>query len=104
MDDFIAQLLQGLTHRGIMGPQIQPQFLGLHEDVAPAGEVGDRDDPGVTHQGRVDVLVGLGVALHRGGMDAALVGEGALAHVRLVTVGTDVGRLIDTPGDLGEPS
>ena len=30
-------------------------------------------------------------------------GEGALAHVRLIAVGTHVGGFIDEPGDLGEP-
>ncbi len=96
----LLQLFQGLAHRGIVGPQIQPQLLGLHEDVAPARQVGDRDDPGIAHQGRVDVLIGLGVALHRGGVDARLVGEGALAHIRLIAVGADVGRLHRRTGRL----
>ena len=84
-----------------MGRGFQSQFLGLEEDAALAGEVRDRKLPHVADLLGRQVLIGPRVALHRGGVHPALVGKGADAHVRLVTIGmAHSGYLVNEAGDL----
>src|SRR3954447_25812488 len=50
----------------------------------------------------LDAFEGRGVGAHAGDGQSALVGEGVLAHVRLVGVGHEVEQLVDEVRDLGE--
>ena len=63
-----------------------------------------RDDqaPRVADGRRVDVLVRVLHLRHRRAVDAALVGEGGPADVRLVVVGAEVGDLGDGAREIGE--
>ena len=94
--------VQGFRHHRVFGGKVQAEVPGLEDDVAFAREFRHRDVPGIAHRFRVDVFVGPGVALHRGGVHAPLVGKGALAHVGLIAVGAHVGQLIDKAGEFAE--
>ena len=56
---------------------------------------GDHDALDVAHHGGVDVLVAVFDLGHGGGVEPALVGEGALADEGLEGVGGAVGALVD---------
>ena len=60
-----------------------PNCVALASEVGAAREIRDQHALRVADERGVDVLVGLGVLLHRRDVQAALVREGALADVRL---------------------
>ena len=67
----------------------------FREDRAAARKFADQDPPRVSHQGRVNVLVGPLVAGHRRHVHAALVGERARPDVRLAGHHQHVGDVVD---------
>ncbi len=87
----------------VLGREVDAQLLCLEPDVGVTGLVGDEDPLFVSDQRRVDVLVGEGVLGDGAGVDAALVGERALTHVRAVLVRYPVCHIVHEPGDLLEP-
>ncbi len=68
----------GLRSRRI---EIEALRLGLRQDGGPAGELADDDTRPVAHDVRVDVLVGIGSARQRRGVEPRFVGERRRAHV-----------------------
>ena len=75
--------------------EVEPELVRLHGQRRAAGHLGD-DDPGaVADEVGLDVLVEVGAAGHRAGVQAALVGEDRVADVGLLGVGRDVHQLGD---------
>ncbi len=66
---------------GIVGLHRQADVAEAGEDIGPARLVGDHDMSPVAHQPRLDVLVGARILLHRGDMQAPLMGEGGFADI-----------------------
>ncbi len=78
----------------------------LGDDVGATGQVGDEDPAPVADALGLDVLVRPRVLVDGRDMDAALVGEGAVADVGGPHVGRQVGALVDVAREaleLGEP-
>ena len=80
-------------HRGGGIDVLKARLARLGNHIGPAGKFAHHHPRRVADHGRVDVLVGVGVALHRGDMHARLVGEGAVADVGHVHIGREVGDL-----------
>ena len=66
--------------------ELVTQLLGPDRGVGPPAELGDDEPPGIADDGRIDVLVAPLDLGHGRAVDAALVGEGGPADVRLVVV------------------
>ena len=70
-------------------------LLQLVNHVAAAGKIADQHALAVADQFGRDVFVGGGILHHRADVDAAFVGEGALADIRLIAAQRQVGQFGD---------
>src|SRR5215472_5289043 len=87
--------------RGVL-VEVDAVFAGLPEDVGLPGQLGDEHPTVIAHDLGIDVLVGLGVLEHGGDVDAALVGEGGVAHVGLSIPRLAIGELGHEAGDVAQ--
>ena len=88
-----------------LGPvgQVEAGLAGLELDARPPRHVADEGAHAVADEGRVHVLVEVGVDLERARVQARLVREGAGADIGLPAVGGDVGDLADRVRDVHGP-
>ena len=92
----VLQALELVEHPADdLAVELEPELVRLHGQRRPAGHFRD-DDPGpVADQVGLDVLVEVGAARHRTGVQAALVREDRVADVGLLRVRRDVDQLGD---------
>ena len=81
---------------------LEADAVELGQHVRAAGLVGDQELAPVADRLGRDVLVGRGILHDRGGMDAGLGGEGALADIGRVAVRRAVEHLVERARDVGE--
>ena len=101
----LLDLLDQVLHVAVELLHVDAELLRLVDDVGAAREVRTPARAGwLPTSCRIDVLVGLRVALHRGDVHAALVGERALPDERLPLAVLDVGELVDEARQLAQPA
>ena len=81
---------------------VESDLAEARQDVGAPGLIRDHDVPAVADDLRGDVLVGARILFHRRDMQAALVGEGVVAHVGGVGDGVAVEPLVQHARDMGE--
>ena len=77
-------------------------LLEFVEDIGAAREIAEEDALAVADGGRSDVFIGRGIADHGAHVDAALVGESAMADVGLVVAERQIGQFRDEARHGGE--
>jgi len=116
LDEQIEGRVRGLELKALVLQFLDPgeDFLGqlpvlrkldllqLGQDVGSAAQLGDQVPPLIAYQGRVDMFVGPAGLAQGVDVEARLVGERALAHVRHVEHGGLIADLGDEPRDLRE--
>src|SRR5665213_2319749 len=79
----------------MIGRDFDADLAQPRQEVGPARLVRDDDMPAVADDGRIDMLVGARILLHRRDMEAALMREGAFADIGGVAVGRAVEALVE---------
>ena len=81
---------------------VDTELARLVKNIGPARKLGKQHVPVVTDLRRIDMFVGLHVALDPGHMKPGLVREGARPTYGLPQMRRDIGELVDQPRSLFE--
>ena len=98
----LLDALQQVAARVFVQAVGEAVLLELVDDVAAAGKIADQHALAIADGFGLDVLVGGGILQHGADVDAAFVGEGALADEGLVVAQRQIGQFGDEAADAGE--